>query len=112
MKETKKITTEEFEILMDEVMDHFNFERIQGVMTFLDWKWSKNIDPPVMYAPSISDLKATARRLLREAFKLEGTIESGGFQARYIAPTAGDDDPENIPYLRLGFLAEWSETVC
>ena len=111
--ETKKLTIEQFESLMDEVIDEFNFEKVERIMRDLDWKWSKGaIEHGEYYQPTVVELKRTARRLLRVAFREEETIESGGFQARYVPPLAEDESEENVPYLRLGFLVEWSETAC
>ena len=66
------------------VMDRFDFEQVQKVMTFLDWKWSS------VGIPTVDDLKAEAFRQLNKCideFERCGRpqsgmlIASGGFEA-------------------------------
>jgi hypothetical protein len=48
---------------IDEVMDNFDWEKVHRVMQAIDWKWY-HADGEIV-TPSISDLRRTARRLLR-----------------------------------------------
>lgn len=59
-------------------MTAFNFEKVHKAMTALNWTWR---DEGV---PTISQLKETARRLLKESSENEfGNIMTGGFKAEY-----------------------------
>jgi hypothetical protein len=73
--------------MIDDIMDNFDFDKVQTAMEALDWQWaSKGV-------PSIKQLKETAVYLLKSAaeLRLEDYLEShweqgiinstGGFQA-------------------------------
>ena len=39
-----KATQEQFDLLLDDVIDHFDFNQVHNLMEHLDWKWvSKNL---------------------------------------------------------------------
>lgn len=102
---TVKATQEQFDLLLDDVIDHFDFDRVHNVMKHLDWKWaSKNLDD--LEIPSIQRLRSYARQLLRQAYKECCTIGSGGFEAVYKPwrPEWGDEDKAG--YLGLRFIVE------
>jgi hypothetical protein len=75
--------------MVDEILDEFNFERVQTVMFKLNWQWAMTAQG----IPTIEELKETAERLLRQAAEYRlgqykdsywelGIINStGGFQA-------------------------------
>lgn len=66
--------------MIDEVMDYFDFEKVQKVMEFLDWKWI-DAEGPVQ----VCDLRRQARYLLKEIFERDvHTIGSGGLEVSYI----------------------------
>lgn len=77
MENLKNKTNQE---LIDEILDNFEFEKVHKVMTFLDWRW-------VGVLPDVADLRAQARKLLKECLKFRGEkprhIETGGFMAEY-----------------------------
>jgi hypothetical protein len=101
--------------MVDDIMDEFNFEKVQRTMHALDWKWAGT----PMAVPSISELKDTARHLLLNVYNLRTkqyqethpevpvTCGTGGFRATALA----NDDGE-IDFLKLEFIVtEWeSET--
>jgi hypothetical protein len=101
--------------MVDDIMDEFNFEKVQRTMHALDWKWAGT----PMAVPSISELKDTARHLLLSVYNLRTkeyqethpevpvTCGTGGFRATALA----NDDGE-IDFLKLEFIVtEWeSET--
>jgi hypothetical protein len=73
--------------IIDDIMDNFDFDKVQTAMEALDWQWAgKGV-------PSIKQLKETAVYLLKSAaeLRLEDYLEShweqgiinstGGFQA-------------------------------
>jgi hypothetical protein len=75
--------------MVDEILDEFNFERVQTVMFKLNWQWAMTAQG----IPTIEELKETAERLLRQAAEYRlgdykdsywelGIINAtGGFQA-------------------------------
>jgi hypothetical protein len=89
--------TEKEQELIDEIMDHFNFDKVAKVMTFLEWKWISAEDG----IPSVGEIRQSARRLLKDAIKNKTTIGTGGFRAIY------DDG-----YLHLEFiLTEFDSSI-
>ncbi|UYZ60146.1 hypothetical protein [Hymenobacter latericus] len=58
---------------IDEVMDYFDFHKAQGVMEHLNWKWASFSPPQV---PDTAQLRAAARRYLRDAAKR--AMKAGG----------------------------------
>jgi hypothetical protein len=83
--------------MVDEVIDKFNFERVQIAMSALDWQW-QTTEGNGHAVPTLNKLKAMARHLLRESIKHE-RVSSGGLEARYYKKTK--DDPE---YFVLRFI--------
>jgi len=70
------------DILINEILEEFDFERVSIVMEALDWRWSTD------GIPSISLMKDHARRLIRSAAQdmaanseQKWTVGSGGFEA-------------------------------
>jgi len=84
-------------LMIDEVIDSFNFERVHIAMKALDWQW-QTTEGNGLAVPSIPRLKAMARHLLMNAIKHKST-GSGGLEARYYPKV--DDEPE---YFRLQFV--------
>ena len=99
--------------MIDDIMDEFNFAKVQKVMESLDWKW-------VGEYVTIEMLREEARRLLRGAcnarlgdFKDEhweiGIANStGGFEAKAWC----DESKEHITDLELKFVVEhWESSI-
>lgn len=100
--------------MIDDIMDNFDFIKVQNAMFALDWKWvAEGI-------PSIDQLKEKAVYLLKGASKLrldewldsyweEGIINgSGGFQATAYC----DENKTKIIALDLKFvLEEWDSEI-
>jgi len=100
--------------MIDDIMDNFEFDKVQTAMEALDWQWAgKGI-------PSIDELKETAVYLLKSAAELrldaylnshweQGIISStGGFQATAYC----DENKTEIVRLDLRFiLEEWDSEV-
>ena len=59
--------------LIDEVMDHFNFAKVQRVMKMLNWKWDRVV-------PTEAMLRKGARNCLNVAADT-GRYSGGGFHA-------------------------------
>ena len=110
---TEKVYMDPVNKMIDDIMDEFNFARVQNVMDYLGWKWAGEY-------VTVEMLKETARRLLREAADLRlgdykdthwelGIINgTGGFQATAYCNEAKTE----IIALDLKFvLAEWDESI-
>jgi len=101
--------------MVDDIMDEFDFEKVQRTMHALDWKWANT----QMAVPSISELKDTARYLLIHVYNMRTdeykethpevpvTCGTGGFRA-----TALCNEDGVVDFLKLEFIVtEWeSET--
>jgi hypothetical protein len=99
--------------MIDDIMDEFNFDKVQDVMDYLDWKW-------VGEYVTVDMLKETAEQLLRgaadarlgrykdEHWELGIQNSTGGFQARAFC----NEDKTKIIGLDLKFvLAEWDAEI-
>jgi len=51
--------------MIEEILDNFDFEKCNRVMTSLGWTWGLNT-----YSPTISDLKISAEARLKNAIEL------------------------------------------
>jgi hypothetical protein len=101
--------------MVDDIMDEFDFEKVQRTMHALDWKW---VDTQ-MAVPSISELKNTARYLLIKVYNLRTNeyndthpevpvqVATGGFRA-----IALSNDDGVVDFLKLEFvITEWEAGV-
>ena len=99
--------------MIDDIMDEFNFAKVQNVMDYLDWKW-------VGEYVTIEMLREEAERLLRgaadarlgrfkdEHWELGIQNSTGGFQARAFC----NEDKTKIIGLDLKFvLAGWDAEI-
>lgn len=63
--------------IIDEILDEFDFERVQRTMKALDWTWYGSDG-----VPTIGEIRRRARELLRELIKdNHRCIASGGLYA-------------------------------
>jgi hypothetical protein len=84
-------------LMIDEIIDSFNFEKVHIAMTALDWQW--HITKDSGYAvPTLARLKAMARHLLEESIK-ETVVGSCGFEAKYHPKDNSDSE-----YFELKFI--------
>lgn len=90
-------------LLIDEVINKFNFERVHIAMTALDWQWCTT-EGNGHAVPSLPKIKAMARHLLMESMKSK-VVGSGGFEARYHPKV--DSDPE---FFELKFILSHSDS--
>ena len=110
---TPKVYLDPVNKMIDEIMDEFNFARVQNVMDYLGWKWAGEY-------VTVEMLKQTAKRLLREAADLrlgdykdthweQGVIcATGGFQAMAWC----NEDKTKVDALDLKFvLADWDAQI-
>ena len=89
LDEPKKGNIDPIDKMVDEILEEFNFERVQTVMFKLNWQWAMTAHG----IPTIEELRETAERLLRQAAECRlgqygnsywelGIINAtGGFQA-------------------------------
>jgi len=78
----KKLTEENIELKIDNIINNFDFEKVNRVMQFLDWKWALT-DYRI---PTIKELKNHAYNILKEATSKalkngEWSVACGGFKA-------------------------------
>jgi hypothetical protein len=66
-----------FEEQVEEIMEHFQWERVRSVMLHLDWKWGDD-------TPSIYRMMKRTRELLTDVWGCgdESQCSAGGFTAR------------------------------
>jgi hypothetical protein len=97
--------------MVNEVLAHFDFEKVHKVMTYLNWKWFDKAS-----VPSISDLKESAEHHLYSAIEqalspnntdhheVGWMSASGGFEAM-----AWKNEDGTLARVRLEFVvADWS----
>ena len=110
---TEKVYLDPVNKMIDDIMDEFNFAKVQNVMDHLGWKW-------VGEYVTIEMLRKKAEHLLRGAAEArlgaykdthweQGIINgTGGFQAMAFC----NEDKTKIIGLDLKFvLAEWDESI-
>jgi hypothetical protein len=105
----KDVTEEQFLVLLENVMDHFDFEKVHDVMVQIDWCWI-NAGNGELKVPTVLQLKQSARRYLRRAFDGCCTVGSGGLEAAY-HPPIDTEDPAGFLTLRF-ILEEWDTEGC
>lgn len=99
--------------MIDDIMDEFNFAKVQNVMDYLDWRW-------VGEYVTMEMLRNEAERLLRGAvemrlgeYKNEPYYEPVQYSAGGLQATAWcNESKTKITALDLKFvLAEWDEEI-
>ena len=114
---TKKVYLNPVNQMIDDIIDNFDFDKVQSVMDYLGWKWAG--DEGLEYV-TVAMLIKEARRLLRGAADArlggyknthweQGIIHGcGGFQAMAFC----DEDKTKIVALDLKFiLTEWDAKI-
>ena len=112
---TKQVKVDPLVKMVDDIIDEFNFEKVQKTMHALDWTWAST----QMTVPSISELKNTARYLLINAYNMrqgeykdthpEVPVEcaTGGFVAMALSNEEG-----TVDWLKLQFVVtEWESEL-
>jgi hypothetical protein len=89
---------------IENILDEFDFQRVQKAMKALDWRWYGTED----VFPSLGELRRKARELLEEVYNKEPSpffmTGTGGFEATRTMET-GDLNK----YLSLKFVvSEWN----
>jgi len=114
---TKKVYLDPVNKMIDDIMENFDFNRVQLVMDYLNWKW---LGDDGLECVPVEMLKKEAERLLRGAAEArlgqfrnehweQGIIHgTGGFQAMAFC----DEDKTKITALDLKFvLTEWDKEI-
>ena len=86
-----------------DVLKNFDFEKVQKIMTSLDWKWCGTLHG----VPTVDEIKALAHRLLVDAIYENTTIATGGLRATY----ESKKDEDDVSFLSLEFIVEEWEGV-
>lgn len=101
----KQPTEEQRERMMDAVIDEFDFEKVHRAMEALDWLWMTTRNDG-FEIPSIPRLKATARELMRTAYRCwnkfgysHGEAGSGGLMATFIEADEEGDATFNLSFV-------------
>ena len=76
-----------------DLLEKFNFERVEKMMHAVDWKWSLGKE---LRFPTIDEMRNKCISLLFDAERNKDTISSGGFEASYKT----NNDGEGVLVLR------------
>lgn len=68
----------EYDTMVREILDDFDFEKVHSVMNFLNWKWVN-----LGHVPTVADLQAEASRLLVSLKGEPGIKGTGGLRASF-----------------------------
>jgi hypothetical protein len=77
---------------IDEIMDTFEFEKVQQMMRAVNWEWFCE-ETGKRKVPDLYEIKKSARKRMRDAAK-HGYSSTGGFSARLI-----ENEDESGPWL-------------
>ena len=104
---------DDLEYMIEDILNEFDFDKVERVMEVLDWKWRGE-------TPTLYDLRETALRLLRGAaesrlgaFKDEHhhvaiISATGGFEAKAFC----DENKTKITGLQLDFIVtSWDSSI-
>ena len=106
---------EQGQLVIESILNEFDFEKVHTIMTKLDWGWvSDDSNMQVFSVPSVEQLKCLAKQLLNDVL-VKGRankesdiyyICSGGFKATY-------NRYLDVDNLELEFIVEsWDEDIC
>jgi hypothetical protein len=85
---------------IDEIMDWFDFAKVEKTMELLEWGWGTDMEVPCQ-----AQIRESARRTMKEAARF-GFSYCGGFSARV---TEGKDEDGPWLAMHLDFvLTNWS----
>jgi hypothetical protein len=72
-----------------ELLNNFNFERIEKLMHAIDWKWAMH--DGFRRFPTIDEMRNKCINLLFSAKRDYDVVSSGGFQASYKVNDEGEE---------------------
>ena len=83
---------------VDEIMDSFDFRRVESVMKHLNWKWNDSKTPPDEY-----EIRKNAREIMKMAIKAGEEMSTGGWQVTIMS---GQDHGGKWARIDLAFAIE------
>ena len=110
---TEKVYLDPVNKMIDDIMDEFNFAKVQSAMYHLDWEWRGEY-------VTIEMLREQAERLLRGAMKSRlGEFKNEHYEMGIVNGTGGleakawcDETKTKIVALDLKFILEsWDESI-
>jgi len=105
----------DFDFMLEDIIDNFDFDRVYNVMDYLNWQWAT-----CGGVPTIEELKEKAISLLRDASELRlGGYKDEHHELPIICSTGGfeakawcDEDKTQIVGLELKFvLTSWDSEI-
>lgn len=90
------------EKIVNNIITHFDFEKVHKMMTAVDWKWYRP-ESGNTEIPTIDDLRDTATELLYTALNRDMLLRRLGTGGFYVTRNIDDD---NITQVKLEFIAE------
>ncbi len=67
-------------MVIEEILNNFDFDKVKTTMTTLNWKWGEGKD---IHTPSYNELRQAAKMLLEDSYLL-GRCATGGLEAENI----------------------------
>jgi hypothetical protein len=110
---TEKVYFDPLNKMIAEIMEEFDFDKVQMAMEYLGWKWAGE-------HVTVGMLKETAKRLLSDAAKVRlGDYKDDHWEQGIMSATGGlqataycDESKSKIDMLDLKFvLAEWDSQL-
>ena len=81
--------------LIEDLLERFNFEKVQIAMIALDWKWANVMEDSNLSVPTIERMKRSCRNILYRSIN-DKSVGTGGFEARYYPPGVDDIEEETF----------------
>lgn len=94
---------------INNIMDSFDFRKVESVMKYLDWKWWG-----VESTPSEYELRKKARQLLESAVNNKCNVGSGGFSVEYSTGTSyelNNGVETEMPWVRINLAFSVNQTI-
>lgn len=85
---------------VEEIMDSFDFRKVESVMNHLNWTWNKSNNPPDEY-----EIRREARSLMRKAIQQGQSVSTGGFIVKLIS---GEENGDKWTRIDLTFAVDQS----
>jgi hypothetical protein len=101
VEDRKRYTTETYKQVTDkfitEIMDQFDFDKVQRVMDFLNWGWASHDFRFELKVPSVARIQSVARELLEMAATKRTSCSTGG-----LAVIFKEGIEDEIPWVSIG----------
>lgn len=82
--QNKMTPPKSLDVMIDDIMKNFDFQRVRDVMVFLRWSWTTTNGIPM-----IDEIRHFAKEILIKAYNENTCVSSCGFEACYIDGTLG-----------------------